>query len=294
MSNNIRSQYNPARIYHALSSNTGHIKKNAANNSFSFIDRPPSPIEPVPPNRPNSTVVKDWKPIGWTIFLVACLLVPKLNIFAAMALVGLWGWAFLKKLPKYKVEKQVAASRYQNLLSFYKKKLSEHKELLKIYEAQKKEYWSVTYPQWEKSRSAALEEAEKIKSQLLHEALQKKGWTPIPQWEVDKNYKKGYIGKGEDDLVAALARTNIAVCHQVKIQKYYTADIVCLCPLSGKLCVVEIDGHQHWSKSDQIRRDEERMSTLAIQGVPTIRFINTFAESNPDECVKYIQFLLKP
>jgi very-short-patch-repair endonuclease len=126
----------------------------------------------------------------------------------------------------------------------------------------------------------------------IDEICDVKGWRPHSKEEIRDNDEEGYIGCGEKQLVAALTIAEVPFWHQVQIEPYYTADFVCFNPHSGKICVVELDGHQHWSDPGQSSRDEKRMAGLAAKGVPTIRFINMFAKNRPQACVSHIQSLL--
>ena len=111
--------------------------------------------------------------------------------------------------------------------------------------------------------------------------------------EIQDSRAQSFIGPGEDALVKALSHTEgIKAFHQVQIETDYTADIVCLSLKTGKLCVVEVDGRQHWEGSKQIERDNRRMARLSAKGVPTIRFINKLAERYSYDYVRYIQELL--
>lgn len=118
-----------------------------------------------------------------------------------------------------------------------------------------------------------------------------KGWQISKDKEIEKN--RHFIGLGEDELYNKLLNSDLEVMRQVKIDKYYKADFVCFNNQSKKLCVVEVDGQQHFNDQDQIDRDNLRMNQLASIGVPTIRFLNQYAKNNPMNCVKLIKDLLK-
>ena len=118
-----------------------------------------------------------------------------------------------------------------------------------------------------------------------------KGWRISKGREIKIN--SHFIGVGEDELYDKLLNSDIEVLRQVKIDKYYKADFVCFNNESNKLCVVEVDGHQHFDDQEQIDRDNFRMSQLANLGVPTIRFLNEYAKTNPMVCTKLIADLLK-
>ncbi len=118
-----------------------------------------------------------------------------------------------------------------------------------------------------------------------------KGWKISKDKEIEKN--RHFIGLGEDELYNKLLNSGLEVMRQVKIDKYYKADFVCFNNESSKLCVVEVDGQQHFNDRDQIDRDNLRMNQLSNIGIPTIRFLNQYAKNNPMICVKLIQDILK-
>ncbi|NEQ27282.1 MAG: DUF559 domain-containing protein, partial [Microcoleus sp. SIO2G3] len=150
-------------------------------------------------------------------------------------------------------------------------------------------------PEWQrKQRPLALKQ--KLydwRQTAIDEACQRKSWRVHSPAEIAAAREQGFVGTGEDELVRSLQDAGMFVRHQVAIDSTYTADLVCFNPDSGKLCVVEVDGRQHWSKLNQIERDNQRMADLACQGVPTIRFINAFARSHPRCCVALIRPLLR-
>ncbi|MFZ4556784.1 MAG: dual OB domain-containing protein [Pseudanabaena sp.] len=118
-----------------------------------------------------------------------------------------------------------------------------------------------------------------------------KGWQISKGREIKVNTH--LIGAGEDELYNKFFNSDLEVLRQVKIDKYYKADFVCFNNESNKLCVVEVDGHQHFNDQEQIDKDNLRMSQLANLGVPTIRFFNEYAKTNPMVCTKLIKDLLK-
>ncbi|MFO0542892.1 MAG: dual OB domain-containing protein [Pseudanabaena sp.] len=118
-----------------------------------------------------------------------------------------------------------------------------------------------------------------------------KGWQISKGREIKIN--SHLIGVGEDELYNKILNSEIEVLRQVKIDKYYKADFICFNHESKKLCVVEVDGHQHFNDQEQIDKDNLRMSQLANLGVPTIRFFNEYAKTNPMVCTKLIIDLLK-
>lgn len=271
---NLRDEYCPARVYQSTAPNKGHIRQ------LSFTDEYLS--KPNIPLKPELSKVKDWKPILLSVVLGFVLLIPRINVLALFGLIGIWTWALIDKFPKYKKEKKKADIDYQRKLKIYQKYINN--------------YQTVLLPEWEKGKRSQIlnqkmqEELVKI---AIDEVWRQKSWKVHSQEEIQSTRTQGYIGKGEDHLVNALLKSpGIYTYHQVEIEPYYTADIVCLNLVTGKLCVVEVDGCQHWKEIENIERDKRRMESLAAKGVPTIRFVNTFAASSPYECVKHIQKLL--
>ena len=106
------------------------------------------------------------------------------------------------------------------------------------------------------------------------------------------NDKRGYIGRGEKGVYQSLINCGLSAHHQVRTRTY-TADILCVDPISCKACIVEIDGIQHWENPENIEKDYRRMSDMAQVGVSTIRFKNSFAEKYPHRCRDEIIKLLK-
>ncbi len=49
-----------------------------------------------------------------------------------------------------------------------------------------------------------------------------------------------------------IANSNLDVLRQVQIDESYKADFVCFNNETDKLCVVEVDGQQHFNDQDQI------------------------------------------
>jgi len=122
-------------------------------------------------------------------------------------------------------------------------------------------------------------------------ACQVKGWKISTNRDIEKN--RTFIGLGEDELYAKLSDSNLDVLRQVQIDKSYKSDFVCFNNETDKLCIVEVDGQQHFKDQNQIDRDNLRMYELANLGVPTIRFLNQYAKNNPMICAKLIKDLLK-
>jgi very-short-patch-repair endonuclease len=282
---NLRDEYKPARIYNAVAPNANHIPQP----KFSDQDLG----KPEPPSTPTQqSVNKAWLPIGETVALLIALVflqaVPLLATLASLAIPIVWLWALLKKLPEYEKEKGKADREYQEALQLYQKEMDH--------------YDVVLLPEWQEKimpQVLAKKQQEWASQNLnIENACRLKNWHIHSEREIQETRYQGYIGPGEDEVVQILSDTVLQVCHQVRIEDYYTAedhytaDIVCFYPASGKLCVVEIDGSQHWTDEDQIDRDNYRMKNLARKGVPTIRFINRFAKDCPTVCVKYIRQLL--
>lgn len=270
----LRDEYCPARIHQCTAPNRGHIKQFSFNNER--LTRPSAPREP------ELIETKDWKPIWLTIALIFSLWIPGINVLGLFGLAGLWTWACLVKLPEYKKATKKARIDYQ------KKR--------EKYEIAKNNYEKVLLPKWEKDKHSQLlkqKMQEDWVEAAIDEAWKRKSWRVHSPEEIQNTRAQGYIGKGEDPLVNALLKTQgIHTFHQVEIEPYYTADIVCLNPETGKLCIAEVDGSHHWSVPDQIEKDNRRMALLAAKGVPTIRFTNTSAERSPYECIQHIQKLL--
>ncbi|MBD1882136.1 DUF559 domain-containing protein [Coleofasciculus sp. FACHB-T130] len=271
---NLRDEYCPARIYQCTTPNQGHIQQ------LSFTDG--YLREPSPPEKPELIKVEDWKPIWLTVALCFFLLIPRINVLAFFGLMGIWAWAFIYKFPNYKKARKEASIKNQRRFEIYKKHLND--------------YQTVRLPKWEKDKEAHLlkqKEQKQLTKVAINEVWKQKSWRVHSQEEIQITRAQGFIGPGEDQLFNALSKTSgIYPCHQVQIEPYYTADIVCLNLETGKLCVVEVDGNQHWLNDENINKDNRQMAMLADIGVPTIRFINNFAKSSPYECVPYIQELL--
>lgn len=268
---NISEECTPARIYKAINETNCYHPK--------FTDQDLG--KPFEPSKPQETKIEDWKPFGWTFFLCFLLLIPGLNVLAIFGLIGLWIWAYTSEYPKYVIKTEQANKKYQQDLIQYKKD---------------KEYYDNTaLPKWIKDKPKILERKTQnwLKNGAIYHVLHSQGWQSLSDEEVQENRDNGYIGIGEDEIVQALQSRNILVCHQVSIEAYYTADIIAYNHITGKICIVEIDGSQHWLKEEQIQRDERRMENLATRGIPTIRFKNFFAQNNSTQCITYIQNLLE-
>lgn len=272
----VREQYNPARIYNATTPNANHISEP------SFTDQELG--KPERPAEPSMRSVDTWLPIGETFCLLILTLflsgVPPLATLAFLAIPIVWVWAFMDKLPKYEREKGKAEREHQEALHSHQREL-EHFE-------------RAVLPEWqEKVKPQILGQKKKEwMAQAIDHACRSKYWRVHSIEEVEETRSEGFIGPGEDEVVEAITASKVQVRHQVRIQYSYTADIICFNAESGKLCVVEIDGSQHWKDEGQIERDNNRMEDLASKGVPTIRFVNMYARNYPNQCVKHIQNLL--
>lgn len=260
--------YKTARIYEARSFNAGHI----SNPKFSDEELG----KPHPPINPQPTHVELWQPISWTVVLI--IIAFGLPIIL-LALAGIWLWVFFVDYPEYIKKKQKSDSDYKRAMTEYEVNLQE--------------YQTTIIPKWEQQRPYILKQKQEEWRKLsIDYVCQEKTWRVCSTKEIEQTQKDGFIGPGELELFQALLNSNVLVRHQVEIQPYYTADIVCFNPDSGKLCIVEVDGSQHWLDPEQIKRDNRRMHSLALNGVPTIRFVNMFARSHPRTCVKHIEQLL--
>lgn len=274
---NIREFYRPARIYPATTLNADHVRQPVF--SDEQLGMPTAPVEPT------LTSIESWiwTPAIWSIFPFIFLFFASTTLFFlidVIVLMVLWSWAIAIKLPEYREWK------LQNDLAY--------SQALSTYEAETIYFHKVILPEWQRRyRPQALKQKQyECRQTALDEVCQRKCWCTHSEAEIVESREHGYVGLGEDRLVCSLQSAGIFVRHQIVIDWYYTADMICFNPISGKLCVIEVDGAQHWSDSAQIRRDEQRMSSLASQGIPTIRFINTFAQNKPHECVKHIRRLL--
>lgn len=211
-----------------------------------------------------------------SLFFFAARLAP----LAWIGLIVLWGWAIAVHFPRYRAAKRKLDAQY-------------HQQRI-AYEKAESYYHRVLLPDWQRKQGpiALKQKQYDWRQTAIDVACQRKSWRVHSPAQIVATREQGFIGMGEDDLVRALQNAEMFVRHQVAIDSTYTADLVCFNPDSGKLCVVEVDGCQHWSEPDQIDRDNQRMANLACQGVPTIRFINTFARSYPRRCVVLIRQLL--
>ena len=255
---NLRVQYNPARIYPSTYPNANHVSEPQF--SDKELEKPNPPIEP--------TFVQDnrWMPIGWTIWLLLLCLIPIIRIFALCGLIGLWVWAISTK-PSVDPNKVAA--------------------LKEEYIKAERHYVEIELPEWEKNKPyIKKEKLSHFQNNIMNYVIKQKGWSKV--LKVDEKY----IGPGEKEVFESLCMQGVKACPHVQIQYSYPADIVCFNLRSGKLCVVEIDGRQHWEDPNQVERDNQRMQSLAAQGIPTIRFINFFARENSNTCVGYINNLL--
>lgn len=275
---NLHGKYCPARIYQSTASNKGHIRQPSF--SDQQLGKPPIPDKPELVQFQYWTKERSDYAVWSFILFVILLLFPLTTVFAIFGLIGFVVWALPSELSKHeKINKEANEN--------YRKKLEQ-------YEIELMEYNKVLLPGWENNRSDILKrKIEDWKKVAIKEACRQKSWKINSKKDIEESRTKGYIGKGEDHLVNALLEAHgIYTRPQVTIERYYTADIVCLNLETGKLCVVEVDGSHHWLQSEQIEKDNRRMESLAAKGVPTIRFINHVAADSPYECVKHIQTLL--
>ncbi|BDA71748.1 hypothetical protein CAL7716_059140 [Calothrix sp. PCC 7716] len=252
---NLKAKYNPARIHQSQYSNANHVTQPQ------FSDE-----ELGKPNPPLSPALTDdnWMPIQGTIILL--FLIPFIPAFALFGLIGLWVWAIFTRL-----------STDPNKITALKEK---YNEAIKYYN-------EVELPNWQKNKPFILQEKlADFNDNILYYLIIQQGW--YEELDVDEKY----IGMGEQEVFDAICVENIKACRHVRVQDNYTADIVCFNPKSGKLCVVEIDGKQHWEDPSQVNRDNQRMQDLATKGIPTIRFINFFARENSKVCAGHVEKLL--
>ncbi|NJL23232.1 MAG: DUF559 domain-containing protein [Leptolyngbyaceae cyanobacterium SM1_3_5] len=268
---NLRDAYTPARIHNEVVPNAGHVQQPIFTNKQFGMPRPP--IQPTPPHLKHWL----WTPIIGSTLLSLIFFAATLAPLAWIGLIGLWTWAIAIRFPKYRVAKRKAETEY-------------HQQQV-AYEKAESYFHRVLLPDWQRKQDpiALKQEQYDWRQTAIDEACQRKFWRVHSPAEIAATREQGFIGIGEDDLVHSLQNGGVFVRHQVAIDSAYTADLVCFNPDSGKLCVVEVDGCQHWSEADQIDRDQQRMANLARQGVPTIRFINTFARSHPHRCVALIR-----
>ncbi|BAU12862.1 hypothetical protein LEP3755_33950 [Leptolyngbya sp. NIES-3755] len=265
----LNTEYRPARIFNASVPNANHIPETG------FSDRElGQPELPSTIRRP----IKTWMPITETLGLLFAAVIfqntPSLFDLIRLGFPIIWIWALLKKHPEYEREKVRAEQ--------------EHQEAVRA----KRHYDEVTLPTWIKhTKPQAL--LQKRQEWALHnlnieKACRLKGWRIHTEDEVEETRRNGYIGRGEEEVVRAIKKTGLQVSHQVQIESFYTADILCFNPDSGKLCIVEIDGAHHCYEDRQIYLDNGRMESLSNRGVPTIRFINSFAQRNSTTCAEFI------
>jgi very-short-patch-repair endonuclease len=78
----------------------------------------------------------------------------------------------------------------------------------------------------------------------------------------------------------------------VKIEPYYTADILAYNPLTGYISVVEVDGRQHWENQNNINMDNQRMNSLNNKGIFVIRFVNLQVSNSSVEFANSVKNLL--
>lgn len=270
----LRRTYNPARIYDAAVPNSGHVQQPIFNDEQ--LGKPNSPIQPTRLQTKHGF----WVLLAGSALLFLFFLAAPLVPLACVGLIALWAWAIAIYLPRYRVAKRKAEAEYRQQQI--------------AYETDKAYFDRIVLPDWRrKQRPLALKQ--KLydwRQTAIDEACQRKSWCVHSPAEIAAVREQGFVGIGEDELVRSLQDAGVFVRHQVAIDSTYTADLVCFNPDSGKLCIVEVDGRQHWCDSNQVDRDNQRMARLAAQGVPTIRFINAFAQANPRRCVVQIrQFL---
>lgn len=270
----LRRTYNPARTCDAAVPNSGHVQQPIF--SDEQLGKPNPPIQPTRLQTKHGF----WTPLAGSALLSLFFFVAPLVPLACVGLVALWAWAIAIYLPQYRVAKRKAEAEYRQQLT--------------TYETDEAYFYRVLLPEWRrKQRPLALKQ--KLydwRQKAIDEACQRKSWRVHSPAEVAAVREQGFVGIGEDELIRSLQDAGMFVRHQVAIDSDYTADLVCFNPDSGKLCVVEVDGRQHWRDSNQIDRDNQRMSNLAHQGVPTIRFVNAFAQARPRRCVAHIRQLL--
>jgi very-short-patch-repair endonuclease len=251
----------------------------------------PIPMRPAVPTPKQPQSVPTWMPLVQTViifFLWVALfkLVPALSPWLSgcncIVLTSLWWFRAYRTGYENFVDERKQAEQEASLLNRYNQE----------------NYDKVTLPDWkmavsniERENLEAASRPRPHRTPDYQRCLQH--WKQADDNNIAITRSDGYIGPGEDELFAALERSNIIVRRQVDIDGIYTADLVCFDASHRRICVVEVDGSQHWTQDKQMRRDQDRMQALAYQGVHTIRFKNTEARRNPKGCVQAVVKLIK-